>query len=88
MYYAKKGIITPEMEYVSIRENAFFGNKKNPEHKITPEFVRQEVASGRAIIPSNIKHGIEGLEFFPHYSSAIFPASRIKKPKVLFLKNI
>ena len=56
MYYAKKGIITPEMEYVSIRENAFFENKKNPEHKITPEVVRQEVASGRAIIPSNINH--------------------------------
>ena len=44
------------MEYVSIRENAFFENKKNPEHKITPEVVRQEVASGRAIIPSNINH--------------------------------
>ncbi|MDR9792125.1 phosphomethylpyrimidine synthase ThiC [Aeribacillus sp. FSL K6-8210] len=44
MHYAKKGIITPEMEFVAIREN------------INPEFVRQEVAAGRAIIPSNINH--------------------------------
>ncbi|WP_044747527.1 phosphomethylpyrimidine synthase ThiC [Bacillus alveayuensis] len=44
MHYAKKGIITPEMEFISIREN------------MDPEFVRQEVAAGRAIIPSNINH--------------------------------
>lgn len=44
MHYAKKGIITPEMEFVAIREG------------VDPEFVRQEVASGRAIIPSNINH--------------------------------
>lgn len=44
MHYAKKGIITPEMEYIAIRE------------KVTPEFVRSEVARGRAIIPSNINH--------------------------------
>ncbi|WP_127486393.1 phosphomethylpyrimidine synthase ThiC [Paenibacillus ehimensis] len=44
MHYAKKGIITPEMEYIAIREN------------VTPEFVRSEVARGRAIIPSNINH--------------------------------
>ncbi|MEK3645698.1 phosphomethylpyrimidine synthase ThiC [Aeribacillus sp. FSL M8-0235] len=44
MHYAKKGIITPEMEFVAIREN------------MDPEFVRQEVATGRAIIPSNINH--------------------------------
>jgi len=44
MHYAKKGIITPEMEFVAIREN------------MDPEFVRQEVAAGRAIIPSNINH--------------------------------
>lgn len=44
MHYAKKGIITPEMEFVAIREN------------MEPEFVRNEVASGRAIIPANINH--------------------------------
>ncbi|NNU86987.1 phosphomethylpyrimidine synthase ThiC [Geobacillus sp. MR] len=44
MHYAKKGIITPEMEFVAIRE------------QIDPEIVRQEVAAGRAIIPSNINH--------------------------------
>ncbi|RAP77281.1 phosphomethylpyrimidine synthase ThiC [Paenibacillus montanisoli] len=44
MHYARQGIITPEMEYIAIREN------------VTPEFVRNEVASGRAIIPSNINH--------------------------------
>jgi phosphomethylpyrimidine synthase len=44
MYYAKKGIITPEMEYIAIREN------------LTPEFVRDEVARGRAIIPANVNH--------------------------------
>ncbi|SEM89633.1 phosphomethylpyrimidine synthase ThiC [Lihuaxuella thermophila] len=44
MHYAKKGIITPEMEFVAIREN------------VSPEFVRDEVARGRAIIPANINH--------------------------------
>lgn len=44
LHYAKKGIITPEMEFISIREN------------MKPEFVREEVAKGRAIIPSNINH--------------------------------
>ncbi|MFI3261948.1 MAG: phosphomethylpyrimidine synthase ThiC [Rikenellaceae bacterium] len=50
--YARKGIITPEMEYVAIRENqgATTGNL------ITPEIVRQEIAEGRAIIPANINH--------------------------------
>ena len=56
MHYAKQGIITPEMEYVSIRENTFFSSKKNLLGKITPEYVRQEVAEGRAIIPCNINH--------------------------------
>ena len=56
MYYAKKGIITPEMEYVSIRENTFLENKKASSCSITPEFVRKEVAEGRAIIPCNINH--------------------------------
>jgi phosphomethylpyrimidine synthase len=55
MYYAKKGIITPEMEYVSIRENQMNGELDIKSH-ITPEFVRQEVADGRAIIPANINH--------------------------------
>ncbi|MCP4050517.1 MAG: phosphomethylpyrimidine synthase ThiC [bacterium] len=44
MHYAKKGIITPEMEFVAVRENC------------SPEFVLQEVASGQAIIPANINH--------------------------------
>jgi phosphomethylpyrimidine synthase len=44
MHYARKGIVTPEMEFIAIRESA------------DPEFVRSEVARGRAIIPSNINH--------------------------------
>lgn len=44
MHYAKRGIVTPEMEFVAIREG------------MDPEFVRQEVASGRAIIPANVNH--------------------------------
>ena len=55
MHYARKGIITDEMEYIAIRENIFH-NKPNHDNKITPEFVRSEIASGRAIIPSNINH--------------------------------
>jgi len=51
--YAKNGIITREMEYVAARENSFYSNE---EVLITPEFVRSEVESGRAIIPCNIKH--------------------------------
>ncbi|WP_151821489.1 phosphomethylpyrimidine synthase ThiC [Acinetobacter oleivorans] len=68
MHYAKQGIITPEMEYIAIRENQRqregvdmrqhagqnFGAKNLK--GITPEFVRQEVAEGRAIIPANINH--------------------------------
>jgi phosphomethylpyrimidine synthase len=78
MHYAKKGIITPEMEYVAIRENQRVQELKNqlngqyeqltaqhpgesfgantPKGFITPEFVRDEIAAGRAIIPSNINH--------------------------------
>ena len=44
LHYARQGIITPEMEFIAIREN------------LTPEFVRSEVARGRAIIPANINH--------------------------------
>ena len=66
--YAKKGIITKEMRYVAVRENIKKANKltspdllrTNPStpkmQEITPEFVRQEIASGRAIIPCNINH--------------------------------
>ena len=68
MHYAKQGIITPEMEYIAIRENQRqregidmrqhqgqnFG--ANDLTQITPEFVRSEVAAGRAIIPANINH--------------------------------
>ena len=50
MYYAKRGIVTPEMEFIAIRENLGAGSA------ITPEFVRDEVARGRAIIPANINH--------------------------------
>nr|WP_324259412.1 phosphomethylpyrimidine synthase ThiC [Cellvibrio fontiphilus] len=78
MHYAKKGIITPEMEYIAIRENMALAQARElgelPEYKnlgqqhkgmsfgasipdeITPEFVRDEVARGRAIIPANINH--------------------------------
>ncbi|HRH81008.1 MAG TPA: phosphomethylpyrimidine synthase ThiC, partial [Thiobacillaceae bacterium] len=84
MHYAKKGIITPEMEYIAIRENLrrqeyidnlrksgpqgeklakLLGRQHPGQHfgasipaEITPEFVREEVARGRAIIPNNINH--------------------------------
>ncbi|HZC67970.1 MAG TPA: phosphomethylpyrimidine synthase ThiC, partial [Nitrospirales bacterium] len=80
MHYARKGIITPEMEFIAIRENlkrqaAMYqrngngrgGSRLTSQHpgnawgasipdEITPEFVRDEVARGRAIIPSNINH--------------------------------
>jgi phosphomethylpyrimidine synthase len=72
MHYARKGIITPEMEYIAIRENlgreaAFKANGSGRIHTgnsfgavipsfVTPEFVRNEVARGRAIIPANINH--------------------------------
>ena len=69
LYYAKQGIITPEMEYIAIRENQRIDEmteivKQHPgqdfgasiPEKITPEFVRSEVARGRAVIPNNINH--------------------------------
>jgi phosphomethylpyrimidine synthase len=70
MHYARQGIITPEMEYIAIRENQRRENMSEllqTQHKghdfgasipkmITPEFVRDEVARGRAIIPLNINH--------------------------------
>lgn len=55
MYYAKQGIITREMEYVALRENMNCKELGIPTY-ITPEFVRQEIAAGRAIIPANINH--------------------------------
>ena len=51
MHYAKKGIITPEMEFIALRENA-----NRDDSYITPEFVCQEIAEGRAVIPANINH--------------------------------
>lgn len=67
MHYARRGIITPEMEYVAEREN--LGRARLAEYVrdgqdwgasipdyVTPEFVREEVARGRAIIPSNVNH--------------------------------
>ncbi|MGI9533766.1 MAG: phosphomethylpyrimidine synthase ThiC [Thermodesulfobacteriota bacterium] len=74
MHYAKNGIITPEMEYIAIRENQRINELDDrykqlsayhpgenfganiPDRFISPEFVRDEVASGRAIIPNNINH--------------------------------
>jgi phosphomethylpyrimidine synthase len=70
MHYARRGIITPEMEYIAIRENMALaqarerGEVQHPGEafgaaipdEITPEFVRSEVARGRAIIPCNINH--------------------------------
>lgn len=55
MALARKGVITPEMEYVAIREN---NNAKamGIESHITPEFVRDEIAAGRAVLPANINH--------------------------------
>lgn len=55
MYYARQGMITPEMEYVAIRENQNL-QEAGLESHITPEFVRSEIAAGRAIIPANINH--------------------------------
>ncbi len=54
MHYAKQGLVTPEMEYIAIREN--LGRDAAGMSHITPEFVRDEVARGRAIIPNNINH--------------------------------
>jgi len=56
LHYARKGIITPEMEYIAIRENQRIDELYNSKSYITPEFVRQEVAAGRAVIPANINH--------------------------------
>ena len=72
LYYARQGMITPEMEYIAIRENQkrltlmedaerearLKGNSfgANLPNEITPEFVRDEIARGRAIIPANINH--------------------------------
>ncbi len=55
MAYAKAGIVTAEMEYVALREN-MNNAELGIESHITPDYVRQEVASGRAIIPANINH--------------------------------
>ncbi|MCM1346440.1 MAG: phosphomethylpyrimidine synthase ThiC [Bacteroides sp.] len=55
MYYAKQGIVTPEMEYVAIRENMNCAALGIDTH-ITPEFVRDEIAAGRAVLPANINH--------------------------------
>ncbi len=75
MHYARKGIITPEMEYVALRESCRLDELRddprytkllrqhpgerfgaNIPERITPEFVRDEIAAGRAIIPANINH--------------------------------
>ena len=75
MHYARHGIVTPEMEFIAIRENGkrewmaeYLGDAERAQrlagrpmgakipHLVTPEFVRDEVARGRAIIPANINH--------------------------------
>jgi phosphomethylpyrimidine synthase len=67
MHYARKGVITPEMEYIATRENQKIIHGLERQHPgqsfgarlqkvITPEFVRDEVARGRAIIPANVNH--------------------------------
>jgi len=71
MHYARRGIVTPEMEFVAIRENARIdaikdsrllrrhpgeGYGANIPERVTPEFVRDEIAAGRAIIPNNVNH--------------------------------
>ncbi|MDC3091294.1 phosphomethylpyrimidine synthase ThiC [Rickettsiales bacterium] len=60
MYFAKNGIITEEMEYCAIRENEgrekLIGEKFKQSDLVTAEFVRDEIANGRAIIPSNVNH--------------------------------
>ena len=55
LHYARKGIITPEMEYVAIREN-LDNKERGIDTYITPEFVRDEIAAGRAVIAANINH--------------------------------
>lgn len=55
MYYAQQGMITPEMEYVAIREN-LQNEELGIETHITPEFVRCRIAEGKAILPANINH--------------------------------
>lgn len=55
LHYARKGMITPEMEYVAIREN-LDNKERGVKTYITPEFVRKEIAEGRAIIAANINH--------------------------------
>ena len=71
MHYARRGVVTPEMEFIAIRENCMreayreevrrlrhpgMGFGANLPEEVTPEFVRGEVAAGQAIIPSNINH--------------------------------
>ncbi|MEE8286178.1 MAG: phosphomethylpyrimidine synthase ThiC, partial [Gammaproteobacteria bacterium] len=71
MHYARRGVVTPEMEFIAIRENMRRQEHRTPELRkrhpgmtfgarlpedVTPEFVRDEVACGRAVIPCNINH--------------------------------
>jgi phosphomethylpyrimidine synthase len=71
MHYARRGIVTPEMEFVAVRENLRLDEVRDAEllrrhagvafgaqlpERVTPEFVRAEVARGRAIIPANVNH--------------------------------
>ena len=100
MHYARQGIVTPEMEFIAIRENcmrdAYRAEIRGHRHPgmgfgaslpedVTPEFVRDEVAAGRAIIPSNVNHPesepmIIGRNKRGDYAEAATPAYRIVDP--------
>lgn len=80
LFYAKKRIITPEMEYVAIRENQHI-EALGLKSYITPDFVRKEVASGHAIIPANINHPeaepmIIGKRFLVKINTNLFPSEQ------------
>lgn len=79
LYYAKKRIITPEMEYVTLRENQQI-EALGLKSYITPEFTRKEIASGRAVIPANINHPelepmIIGQRFLVKVNALLLPSN-------------
>jgi len=76
MHFARKGVVTEEMEYVAKRE------------KIAPELVRSEVARGRAIIPANIHHrNLEPMGIGVAFSARSTPTSEIPPPRRTSAKN-
>jgi len=102
MHYARQGIITPEMEYIAIRENQRVDGmsemmlKQHPGEnfgkampkKITPEFVRDEVAAGRAVITANINHPeIEPMIIGRNFWSKLTPTLAIPRLVPVFKKK-